>query len=858
MKKLLLSALTAVLFLIPTGLTAENTEENFIVTVKDGAAVTENYEEKYNLIQLTAMDHGLYVTDEENAKKIENHSAIESVEESGICRLAADFNDPYYSNYQKWVFNAIKAYPVSANLSSYYRPTIVVIDTGFYFGHRDKGNVYAGKDYITGGTTTKDHFTHGTACAGVISAKINNNIGIAGLANQCNVIILSIFEPDSKGDPVAYDKNIIAAIYDAVDVYDADVISMSFGGSSLVTEAENAVHYAIGKGAILVAATGNQGTGRDTNGNMIEAALEYPAAYEGVIGVANVNSSLRVADSSSSNESVYISAPGSSILTLGTDNNDNYKYFSGTSLATPMVAALAGLAKCIDPDITQDEFKYYLRLTSTDIETAGYDIASGYGIVNFDLLLNTLKTDLNYALAGDGTTSSPYLIFNEKDLRLFALKVSGGEAYASAKLMTNINVSDDFIGIDTEYRGVFNGNSYRISNLNDTLFHHIGPGGKITYLKVSGTINDEKCDALIANENNGTITHCTTEGNVDRSFAAGVCGTNYGTITASTNRAEINGTVAAGIAAECYGGTISQCSNFGTIVSDDYQAGGICGYLSGGAMIKNCYNVSSVRGTTRTGGIVNAIYSGSVNNCYFADASGTFESNNANITRKSPDYMKTKGFVCMLNGGQAYFTTDDDNLNYGYPILGSTTLTSFFYDAPTYEWYADAVYELAADNILEGRQKGYFYPSDNVTRAEFMTILAKVQGVDLTNYYGSEPFYDVSPSDWFYAAVTWAYSEGLAYGKSNTYFDPNAKVTREEISCFIMRYLRSYSSQSLPEGDGLRFTDHYQISSWAREDVEALAALGIIKGFPDGSFMPQTSALRSQAALMTYNMRNEL
>ena len=308
----------------------------------------------------------------------------------------------------------------------------------------------------------------------------------------------------------------------------------------------------------------------------------------------------------------------------------------------------------------------------------------------------------------------------------------------------------------------------------------------------------------------------------------------------------------------CFGGTIAQCSNFGKISSDDYKAGGICSQLSYGASIANSYNVSGIYGTTKTGGITNSINNSTVTNCYFADAYGTFVTNNINITPKSPAYMKTEGFVCMLNGGQPYFTTDNDNINNGYPVLGSTSLTAFFYDVPGYEWFADAVYELAADNILQGREPNYFYPGDDITRAEFMTILAKVNGVNLSTYYGYEPFYDVNPSDWFYAAVTWAYENGLAYGKGENNFDPNAKITREEVSCFIMRYLRSYSTSPMPEGGTLTFTDSYLISDWAKADVAALASLGIINGFPDNSFAPQNSALRSQAALMTYKMLSEL
>lgn len=173
-----------------------------------------------------------------------------------------------------------------------------------------------------------------------------------------------------------------------------------------------------------------------------------------------------------------------------------------------------------------------------------------------------------------------------------------------------------------------------------------------------------------------------------------------------------------------------------------------------------------------------------------------------------------------------------------------------FSDVSDSAWYADYVAFLAARGIVGGNN-GAFRPDSSITRAEFVTILARMSGDNLSGYTATpSSFTDVTSSDWYFAMVQWAYENGAASGYDGK-FNPNAVITREQMAVMLYRYAKYAGDVSNAEGMSAReFSDYDSISSWAQASVQWAMNNSIIEGNDDGSFAPAANATRAQAAKM--------
>lgn len=290
-------------------------------------------------------------------------------------------NDTYWS--LQWGPQKIQA-DYAWNITTGSKTVLVcVIDTGIDYNHPDlKANyVPLGYNWVSNNSDVLDDFGHGTHCAGIIAAVINNGIGIAGLAQ---VRIMAEKGLDANG--MGYDFNLANAIINATDA-GANIISMSWGGSSPSTVLEDALKYAYDHGVLLVAAAGNSGSSQKS----------YPAAYPEVIAVTATDSSDQLAYFSSYGDWVELAAPGvdiySTMPTYHVTMNDmgysmNYSYMSGTSMACPCVAGVAALIESEFPTLSRDAVRLRLRDTADHLGTPGFNIYYGYGRVNAFKALN--------------------------------------------------------------------------------------------------------------------------------------------------------------------------------------------------------------------------------------------------------------------------------------------------------------------------------------------------------------------------------------------------------------------------------------------------------------------------------------
>ncbi len=199
-----------------------------------------------------------------------------------------------------------------------------------------------------------------------------------------------------------------------------------------------------------------------------------------------------------------------------------------------------------------------------------------------------------------------------------------------------------------------------------------------------------------------------------------------------------------------------------------------------------------------------------------------------------------KGVVAQLNH-TSYFAVAYDVQN-----LGNIT----FNDVSRNRWSAPYIYYLAERGIVSGVGGNFFNPTANVTRAEFVKMLAGVAGADLSKYAYDGRFSDVNSSVWYATYVAWAAETGVTAGVGNDKFAPNASITRQEMAAMIYRFTQE-SKFTLPQTEkAITFADVAQFAPYAQEAISAMQQAGIISGVGENKFAPTNNATREETAKM--------
>ena len=299
-------------------------------------------------------------TEESVRQALAGNPLFRAVEYDYYAHAGATPNDQYYSS--QWYLSKIQA-PSAWNTGTGSGAPIAVIDSGVDGSHPDLASrLMAGWNFVTGSSNTADTSGHGTAVTGVIGAIANNGIGVAGITWQNP--ILPLVAVDSTG--YASYSNIAAAIQYAAD-HGARVINVSLGGSQASTVLQSAVNYAWNKGAVLVAAAMNNSS----------TTPMYPAACTNVIAVAATDENDNLASFSDYGSWITLSAPGTDMMTTTFDGG--YGEWYGTSLATPVVSAVAALALGANPSLSAQQL---VTLLEQNADNVGSSSVFGYGRVN--------------------------------------------------------------------------------------------------------------------------------------------------------------------------------------------------------------------------------------------------------------------------------------------------------------------------------------------------------------------------------------------------------------------------------------------------------------------------------------------
>ena len=359
-------------------------------------------------------------------------SFVSEVEATGLSKyiepnLKAEIdlapNDPIWSD--QWGPSIIEA--DYAWNTTFGDPSILVavIDTGINWEHPDLAANYVplGYDWVNNDADPMDDMGHGTHCAGIIGAVINNSIGIAGLA-QVRIMAEKALDQYGRGS----EDDLANAIIHAVD-QGADILSNSwglFGESLLVREA---VEYAYAQGALLVAAAGND----------VSEYSQSPASCWEVIAVTATNSIDEPAWFTNFGDWVELAAPGTGIRS--TWMKEEYVEASGTSMSTPHVAGVAALIWSQFPNMTHNQVRVQLRSTVEDLGNPGFDQFYGYGRINARKAVEQSLPDHDLILLYQGMPSvlkpSEAATFNCTLLNFGA----NSESNITARLLVNDNVA---------------------------------------------------------------------------------------------------------------------------------------------------------------------------------------------------------------------------------------------------------------------------------------------------------------------------------------------------------------------------------------------------------------------------------
>jgi len=184
------------------------------------------------------------------------------------------------------------------------------------------------------------------------------------------------------------------------------------------------------------------------------------------------------------------------------------------------------------------------------------------------------------------------------------------------------------------------------------------------------------------------------------------------------------------------------------------------------------------------------------------------------------------------------------------------------------------VRELAEDGVLEGTGGGRFEPDRAVTRAEFLTAVIRARGFSLEAQAAYDPtfggegfgrgsavFSDTPEGTWHRPYVALAYRLAITEGAGPGVFEPDRPVTRQEVALFAVRAagwagrVREMSWTEARTAVRESFTDGGAVAEWARAAVAVASAESLLEGMPDGSFAPERTCTRAEAAAILQRLR---
>ncbi len=445
---------------------ADSVYDSVGICDKDGDRIIALYNapereivQKYGLEYLA---NGIYRSSSEDAAKYyaDHRQNVKYIENDCLRNISVENSlpDPAQNPYEYVALELNKAHEFTKGENSV---KIAVLDTGVDRSDAAVKNALLaeGYDTATDGPVTSDTTGHGTAICSLIYT----------VAPDCVIMPLKV----SRGTSSVYTSDLIKALYYAAD-NGAKVINMSFGGYNYSYAEQEAVDYCVSKGCILIAAAGNDGM------TSLADSLNYPAGYDGVIGVGSIGKN--GAESEFSQEvGADVLAPGEMITVKsgGTVSAQN-----GTSYSAAFISGTAALCAsiCSECRFESAEFEFLISLSGdTAPSTAKFVELSLYPAVT------GVKDGGEY-------TSDVYIYFNHGTAYLDGEEIDDGErvfikgthTLTVSHLGRTVTVNFKLASAEAEYKKEISDGVLRIMFDNDTAFLDGSPYRSGDAITVSG------------------------------------------------------------------------------------------------------------------------------------------------------------------------------------------------------------------------------------------------------------------------------------------------------------------------------------------------------------------------------------
>ncbi len=217
-----------------------------------------------------------------------------------------------------------------------------------------------------------------------------------------------------------------------------------------------------------------------------------------------------------------------------------------------------------------------------------------------------------------------------------------------------------------------------------------------------------------------------------------------------------------------------------------------------------------------------------------------------------------KGRVTGVSAGSTYIIVSVDNAITGCVVNVSAPKmvdsSKVFTDVKAGKWYSDAIDYAYSYGFIKGITKTTFERNTEVNRGMFITILARIAGVDTGKEANktTTKFSDVKSGKYYTAAIKWANENGVVAGVSKTKFGPETSISRQDLCVMVTNFAKYMHITLKTPNKETKFKDDTSIAKYAKNAVKSCQMADIVTGYKDGSFGPRKTATRAEAAQILY------